>query len=84
LFEGPGIKVQAVSLPHLLALKLMAWRDDVDFADGQRIFEALEEDPGFDVTTKDRLSALLAPFFLEHLRQKAAYALEELWELTHP
>ena len=56
--------MHAVSLPHLLALKLMAWRDDVDFGDGQRIFEALEQDPSFDVSTKDRLSVLLAPFSL--------------------
>lgn len=46
LHRSAGIAVRTLALPHLLALKLMAWRDDVDFRDALRILQALEEQPG--------------------------------------
>ena len=70
-----------MAFAHLLALKLMAWRDDVDFGDALRILEALEEQPGVDCSSPEKLSELVEPYFVPSQRMKASYALEELWEL---
>lgn len=83
LFQGPGILVRSVAIEHLLALKLMAWRDQVDFDDAERLFRELEGNPSVDVTTLAATLALVDQYFVPQYRDKAQYALEELWELTH-
>jgi hypothetical protein len=70
-----------VALAHLLALKLMAWRDDVDFGDALRILEALKEQPGADCSTPEKLLELVEPYVVPSQRHKASYAVEELWGL---
>ena len=40
LLEAPGIVARAVSVHHLLALKLAAWRDDVDIEDARLLLRA--------------------------------------------
>lgn len=84
LYEGAGIRVRSVSVEQLLALKLMAWRDDVDFGDAERLLRDLRERLGADVASQGKLLELLAPYIIEHYAQKASYALEELWELAPP
>jgi len=39
IFSAPGIVVKGVSAAQLLAMKLSAWRDDVDIADARRILQ---------------------------------------------
>jgi hypothetical protein len=41
LFRAPGIEAVAPSLPQLLAMKLCAWRDDIDIADARRLLEEI-------------------------------------------
>lgn len=41
LHESDGITVRTLAFAQLLALKLMAWRDDVDFDDALNILRAL-------------------------------------------
>lgn len=77
-----GITVRTVAIPHLLALKLMAWRDDVDFNDAQRLVEELRKDPEVDISDKDKLFALVEPYFLEARKLEATYAVGELWQLV--
>jgi hypothetical protein len=79
---SPGIVVRTVAIAHLLALKLMAWRDDVDFDDAKRLIQELRRDPTVDISDKDKLSALVEPFFLEAEKFKAFYAVDELWQLV--
>ena len=81
LHQSVGIAVRTVALEHLLALKLMAWRDDVDFRDAQRILEALAADPGTDCSSAEKILELVDPYFVPSQRMKASYAVEELWEL---
>ena len=37
LYSAPGIEARAPALEQLLAMKLSAWRDDVDVADARRL-----------------------------------------------
>ena len=83
IHQSNGISVRTVSIPHLLAMKLMAWRDDVDFSDAARLLTELRRDPSVDVSNPEKLLELVDPFFIEVHRLKAKYAVEELWELTH-
>lgn len=82
--DGSGIVVRTLALAHLLALKLMAWRDDVDFRDALRILQALEEEPGTDCSTPGNILKLVDPYLVPSQRVKASYAVEELWELHDP
>ena len=85
LHRSAGIVVQTVAFAHLLALKLMAWRDDVDVSDALRILQALKEQPGADCSSLEKLSELVEPYLVPPQRMKASYALEELWEIhDHP
>jgi predicted nucleotidyltransferase len=83
LHESPGIRVRSVSIAHLLAMKLMAWRDDVDFNDAVHLLRALEKDLGDGPSDQQKILNLLEEFFIDAHRLKAKYAFEELWELSH-
>jgi hypothetical protein len=39
LFQAPGIEARAPSMEQLLAMKLSAWRDDIDISDARRLLE---------------------------------------------
>jgi hypothetical protein len=41
LFESSGIEAIAPSVPQLLAMKLCAWRDDIDISDARRLFQEI-------------------------------------------
>jgi hypothetical protein len=84
LHHSTGIVVRTVALAHLLALKLMAWRDDVDFGDALIILHALEAEPGLDCSSPAKILTLVDRYFVPSQRMKASYALEELWELHDP
>ena len=84
LHRSAGIVVRTLAFAHLLALKLMAWRDDVDFTDALRILQALKEQPGTDCSSPEKLSELVEPYFIPSRRMEASYALGELWELNDP
>jgi predicted nucleotidyltransferase len=78
IFEAPGIKVQAPSLPQLLAMKLSAWRDEVDIADARRILQEIGAN-----YTRDRLWQAIEPYLIPGDELTAQYAFLDLWEALY-
>ena len=77
VFAAPGIKVYSPSLQQLLlAMKLSAWRDDVDIADAHRL---LQEITG----SKQAIWNSLQPHLIPGDELKAQYAFADLWDATH-
>ena len=76
VFSAPGIRVFSPTIAQLLAMKLSAWRDDVDIADAQRL---LREMTGHRQAVWQSVAPYLAPG--EEL--KAQYAFADLWEALH-
>lgn len=82
LFTEPGILVRSVALEQLLAMKLMAWRDDVDFGDAEVILRELTAQRALDISSPDGLLKLIEPYLVDNRKLKACYALEELLEIV--
>lgn len=78
-FKAPGIVVHYPATEQLLAMKLSAWRDDVDIADARRLlYELIQIEPDHDHIWQ-RVELYLIPG--DEL--KAQYAFEDLWEVLH-
>jgi hypothetical protein len=73
MFSAPGISVSRPSYEQLLAMKLCAWRDDVDIADARRLLAELTSD-------RDKVWALIEPFLEPGKELKAQYAFDDLLE----
>ena len=73
LFQALGIVVRRTSLEQLLALKLCAWRDDVDIADARRILADISG-------AKEQVWRATEPFLVKGRELKAGYAFDDLWE----
>lgn len=76
LYESESLLVKSPSTSQLLAMKLTAWRDEIDRDDARLLLSKL---PG----TFDEIQALIEPLVLPHQRDKASYAFEDLWESVH-
>lgn len=70
-----GIEVQSPSVAQLLAMKLSAWRDDVDIADARRLLQELGQAGG-----RENVWASVQPFLVPGNELKAEYAFLDLWE----
>jgi len=57
-------------------MKLAAWRDDIDRQDARLLLSKLNG-------TLEEVRALIEPLVLPNQRDKASYALEDLWESIH-
>ena len=44
VLSAPGIEVRSPGTAQLLAMKLSAWRDDIDIADATRLLEEMSGD----------------------------------------
>jgi len=77
IYQSPGIIVRCPALVQLLAMKLSAWRDDVDIRDARYLLRALiaEED-----SDQEALWARIEPFVVPGQQLKARYAFLDLWE----
>ncbi|MBI3915351.1 MAG: hypothetical protein HY327_14335 [Chloroflexi bacterium] len=75
LFNAPGIQAHAPALEQLLAMKLCAWRDDVDVADARRLLQELVRRPD-----KDRIWKSVEPYLVPGDELKSQYAFLDLWE----
>jgi hypothetical protein len=73
LFEHPALKAQAAAPEQLLAMKLCAWRDEIDFADARLLLTKLSG-------THDEVWAQVVPYLVPGRENKACYAFEDLWE----
>ena len=74
LFEAPSLVVRAVAPQQLLAMKLSAWRDDVDISDARLLLSKL-------AGRSDQVWAEIEPYLVPGRELKARYAFEDLWEL---
>lgn len=75
LLEAPGIEARQPAIEQLLAMKLSAWRDDVDIADASRLLAALGPARG-----RVEVWARVVPYLVPGRELKAQYAFEDLWE----
>ena len=76
IFAADGIEVRRPAIEQLLAMKLCAWRDDVDIADARRLLQELGGSYN-DVWRQ------VEPYVQPGRELKAKYALEDLWEDVH-
>lgn len=76
VLTAPGIVVRRPSVEQLLAMKLSAWRDDVDIADARRLLEDVQGDEG-------AIWAALVQYVVPGCELKARDALSDLWEERH-
>lgn len=76
LYAAPGIEARAPALEQLLAMKLSAWRDDVDIADARRLLEEMVK------SSRDReaLWKRVEPYLVPGDELTAQYAFLDLWE----
>jgi hypothetical protein len=78
LLEAPGIEVRQPAVEQLLAMKLCAWRDDVDIADASRLLTAL-----MPRSNSEDVWQRVVPYLLPGRELKAQYAFEDLWESVY-
>ena len=76
LFEAPGVTVLAPPLAQMLALKVGAWRDDIDMDDAEVILRAMTGSRG-------EIWAAVEAYLPRGQELKAQYAFGQLWEMIH-
>lgn len=76
LFATSSLTVRALAIEQLLAMKLSAWRDDVDIADARLLLSKI-------TGSQDEVWEAIKPFLLTGRELKAQYAFEDLWESEH-
>lgn len=76
IFSAPGIEIRRPSVAQLLAMKLSAWRDDVDISDASFLLQELTD-------SKDEIWLSIIPFLTPGDELKAQYAFEDLWETIY-
>jgi hypothetical protein len=79
LYSAPGIEARAPSLEQLLAMKLSAWRDDVDIADARRLLQEL----AMSNRERDTLWSRIEPYLVPGDELTAQYAFLDLWETLY-
>ncbi len=77
LFSAPGIDVQSPSIFQLLAMKLSAWRDDVDISDARRLLQEVAQNQH---RKQDEIWAAVEPYLILGDELTAQYAFLDLWE----
>jgi len=76
IFSMPGIIVKMPTVAQMLAMKLCAWRDDVDIEDARRLLLELTGD-------REQIWEAIEPYLTPGNELKAQYAFLDLWETTH-
>ena len=78
LFQAPGIEVRAPSLEQLLAMKLSAWRDDLDISDARRLLQEVAKSK-----KRDEVWESVEPYLVKGDELTAQYAFLDLWETLY-
>ncbi len=73
VLSAPGIEVRSPSTAQLLAMKLSAWRDDLDIADAKRLLDELNG-------SREEIWQAVEPYLIPGDELKAQYAFADLWE----
>jgi hypothetical protein len=76
VFSAPGIEVRSPATEQLLAMKLSAWRDDVDITDARRLLQEL-------AGKRDDIWQAVEPYLVPGDELKAQYAFDDLWEALY-
>jgi hypothetical protein len=76
LLDRPALLVRALGPQQLLAMKLSAWRDDVDIGDARLLLPEIQGG-------RDDVWSAVEPFLVPGRELKARYAFEDLWESVH-
>jgi hypothetical protein len=76
LLDLPYLQVRTLAPRQLLAMKLSAWRDDVDVEDARLLLDQLSGD-------KEAAWTQIEPHVVPGREMKARYAFEDLWEAKH-
>ena len=76
IFTAPGIDVRIPAVTQLLAMKLSAWRDDVDIEDARRLLRELTGE-------REQVWEAIEPYLVPGEELKAQYAFLDLWETSH-
>lgn len=76
IFSAPGITVKMPPVAQMLAMKLCAWRDDVDIEDARRLLLELTGD-------REQIWQAIEPYLTPGNELKAQYAFLDLWEMIH-
>lgn len=80
IFAAPGIVVHSPAPAQLLAMKLSAWRDDVDIRDAERLLRDWVGETGGD---HEAIWSEIEPFIVPGQALKARYAFLDLWESVY-
>lgn len=78
VFQSLGIEARAPSMEQLLAMKLSAWRDDIDISDAKRILQEAGQGK-----KKDEVWQSVEPFLVKGDELTAQYAFWDLWETLY-
>jgi Nucleotidyltransferase of unknown function (DUF6036) len=73
LLDRPSLLVRALAPQQLLAMKLSAWRDDMDIADAKVLLREFSGE-------RAEVWGLVEPFLVPGRELKARYAFDDLWE----
>ena len=73
LMSGPRLVVRTLAAHQLLAMKLSAWRDDLDVADARLLLSRISGD-------RASVWGQVEPHLVPGRELKAQYAFEDLWE----
>lgn len=73
VLRSRSLTVRTIAPKQLLAMKLCAWRDDVDIDDARLLLGKL-------TGTREEIWKLVEPHLLPGRELKAQYAFEDLWE----
>ena len=78
IFQAPGIEARVPSIEQLLAMKLSAWRDDIDISDARRLLQEI----GYG-KNRDAVWQSIEPFLVKGDELTAQYAFWDLWETLY-
>lgn len=73
VFQAENLVVRTLAPSQLLAMKLSAWRDDLDIDDARLLMSEIEG-------TKTQVWEQVEPHLVPGRELKARYAFEDLWE----
>ena len=76
ILDSPTLLVRAVAARQLLAMKLSAWRDDVDIEDARLVLKHLRGD-------RETIWEMIEPHVVRGRELTARYAFDDLWESEH-
>jgi len=73
LLQTPSLVFRTLAPEQLLAMKLSAWRDDVDVDDARLLLSKL-------VGNREKVWTRVEPYLVPGRQLKARYAFDDLWE----